>query len=81
MVERIIKPLVFKAFIDISNYNYGEHIVTIEVLDSDNKVIMKEQRKINISAPKTLLNVDYPRNNNTYKDSIFCPRLGNERIN
>ena len=61
----------FQSFIDISNYNYGEHIVTIEVLDSDNKVIMKEQRKINISAPKTLLNVDYPRNNNTYKDSIF----------
>ena len=61
----------FQSFIDISNYGYGEHTVTIEVLNADNKVISSEQRKFNIAAPKTLLNVDFPRNNSTNKESIF----------
>ncbi len=61
----------FQSFIDISDYDYGKHSVKIEVLDSNNKLLVSEQREFIIKAPATLLNVDFPRYDSTNKDSVF----------
>ena len=51
----------FRGTIDLSHYDYGKHNIKIELLDSSNRVLKEKSVVITKRAPKTLINIDYPK--------------------
>jgi len=50
----------FKSEIDLSNYSNGKHILKIDVLDSDNKIITSSSKSFYLDKYKSTSYIDYP---------------------
>ena len=55
---------------NISYLNYGSHNIKVIAKDSQGRVLSIANRSFIKKAPKTLINIDYPVNNQSYSNSI-----------
>ena len=53
----------FKGTYDISNSNFGNHTVKIEIYDGSNRLIKTTTRNFIYRGPKSVINIDYPKEN------------------
>ena len=60
-IEENPTPGFYKE-IDISDLAYGKHTIKIEALDSNDGKLFEKNREFEIRAPKTWINIDYPKN-------------------
>ena len=60
----------FLKTLDITNLLYGNHILKIDVYDQSNKLIQSTTRQFIKKAPKTLTNIDYPKENEEKIDTL-----------
>ena len=60
----------FYKNVDIKSFGYGEHILKINVLDSNENIIQTTTRTFTKIAPKTLINIDYPNTNQEYQNTL-----------
>ena len=56
--------------INLNSYGYGGHIFKINVIDSNNNIIDTTSRTFVKTAPKTNINIDYPRVNEEVTDNL-----------
>ena len=49
--------------VNIKNLSYGEHIVKIEVLDENENILTKEEKKFIRKTPNSRINIDFPSTN------------------
>ncbi|MBR2678369.1 MAG: glycoside hydrolase family 25 protein [Bacilli bacterium] len=56
--------------INITNLEYGKHVLKIQVFDNQNKKIKEETRDFTRQTPKTLTNIDYPKTNQAVIDTV-----------
>ena len=62
----------FEGKIDLREIKDGTYKISIVATDSSNKnVLAKEERNITIAKYKTILNVDYPKINNTVTSKVY----------
>ena len=61
----------FDGTIDLSGYDYGEHKVTVELLDEKGKVLTKEEISIKIKKPKGKVTIDLPTENSTNSYQVY----------
>ena len=61
----------FNFDIDLSKISTGNHTITVELLNSEDTIMLSETKKIKVSKKyETLLNLEIPQQNVTYKTTL-----------
>ncbi len=61
----------FTTVIDLSPYSYGIHVLKTLYYNRNDEVIATSSKEFKIIKPKTIVNLDFPSNNQTVSSAVY----------
>ena len=61
----------FTTVIDLSSYSYGIHVLKTLYYNRNDEVIATSSKEFKIIKPKTIVNLDFPSNNQTVSSAVY----------